>query len=117
MKNALKNVSIADLVTVHIFKGIPTEFDKMPYEVVVDCLDRTKRVVFDVDALKVVNQKVTEKVQQFKDGRDPKVVEYIKEFVTRMLVELHKNGLVILEDIPEAEDPYASVRNVKLPNQ
>jgi hypothetical protein len=112
----LKNVDISELIRIHVFRDKPTPQDKMPYRVVVESLEKDKRVVFDPDALKVLNQKVTENAQRFDDGRDPRVAEYIKEFISKMISELHRNGLVVLENIPDGpEDHYASLRNIKLP--
>lgn len=107
----LKNVDILDLTRIHIYLGQPTREDPLPYKVFIEAVDQTKKVVFDEDALKILNQKITDRVQQFDDGRDPRVVDYVKEFVGRMLTELYRNGLVELEDIPEgSDDPYAEVK-------
>ena len=107
----LKNVDILDLTRTHIYMGHTSKEDPLPYKVFIEALDPTKKVVFDESALQILNNKVTERVQQFDNGRDPRVVNYIKEFVGRMLTELYRNGLVELEDIPEgSDDPYMEVK-------
>lgn len=111
MKN-LKNVEVTDLVRIHVLEGMSTPQDRLPYQVIVEPIDDTQRVVFDDGALKVLNDRITDKVQQFENGRDPRVIKYIEEFVARMISELYRNGLMILEDLPESpEDPYAAVRH------
>ena len=108
----LKNVDILDLVRIHIFRGQPTKGDPLPYRIEIQSIDESKRVIFDESALKVLNHRLTENVQKFDDGRDPRVRDYIEEFVGRMLTELYRNGLVELEEIPDSpDDPYADVRN------
>lgn len=107
----LKNVDILELVTIHVYRGDPTHDDPMPYRVMIESLDKGKKVVFDEKALQTMNYHLTEKAQQFQDGRDPRVKDYIQEFVGRMVSELAKNGLVVLEDVgDEKEDPYANLR-------
>jgi hypothetical protein len=107
----LKNVDILDLVRIHVYKEKPTREDPLPYRVFIESIDSSKRIVFDEAALNILNQKVTERSQAFGDGRDPRIQDYIKEFVGRMVSELGKNGLAVIEDIPEgSEDPYATLR-------
>lgn len=98
-------VSVADLVTLtvnHVGRG-HMMVDIIP-------LDKSKRVVFDPDALKAMNEKIVEKVREF-DIRDPRAKQYIEEFVWRMLPEMDRCGLMVVEDIPEApDDPYQAIR-------
>lgn len=107
----IKNVDILELIRIHVFQGEPTREDPMPYRVMIESLDQSKKVVFDEKALSIMNDKLTERAQLFEDGRDPRVTDYIQEYVSRMVSELHRNGLVELQEIGDVkEDPYASVR-------
>ncbi len=57
-----------------------------------------------------MNQRITEKARAM-DIRDPKLMRYIEEFVGRLISELGRHDLVILEDAPDSpDDPYAKVR-------
>jgi hypothetical protein len=112
MANILKNVDIADLVVVNVFKGQPTPLDKNPFVVTVDPIDQTKKVQFDSSALAVLNTKLTEKVKGA-NAQDPNTVGYMKEFVTKMVSEFYRNGLIEIVDVPEAaEDPYAEAKKL-----
>ena len=103
--NIMKNVQFSDLVRIDIFEVQPRNF-----VVNLECIDKTKKVIFDTDSLKVFNHKLTEKCQQMV-ADDPKTRLYIEEFTARMVNELYRNGLVGLEDIGEAkEDYYADLR-------
>ena len=107
----LDKVDIKDLIRIHVFMGQPTKEDPLPYRVMVEPIQKTKHIIWDESALATFNAIVTEKCQQFDDGRDPRVIDYIKEFTERMMSELHRNGLIVLEDIPEgSDDPYATVK-------
>jgi len=110
--NILNHVDILDLVEVKVFKGMPTMADPAPVRVMVEAKDRGKNVVFDPDALKTLNEKISEIVIGRRlDIKDPNTFKYIEEYVARMVSSLYKNGLLILEDVPEAsEDPYADLR-------
>jgi hypothetical protein len=112
MANLLKHVDILDLVTINIFKGPVSKEDPNPLVVSIDPLDRSQRVVFDDGALKVMNEKLTEKLAD-KDARDSNTIEYLKEFVGRFVSELYRNGLCLIEDIPEGNaDPYAEAKKL-----
>lgn len=112
MANILKHVDLLDLITVNIFRGQATVGDPNPYVISVVPLDQTKRVVFDADALKALNNKLTEKIHG-KNPSDPNTISYMKEFASRMISELYRNGLVLLEDIPDAkDDPYEQARKM-----
>ena len=111
----MSKVDLLDLIKVNVFLDMEvlSKENPLPYRVSISPLDESKRFIIDDDALKTLNQKITEKVQQFENGRDPRVVGYIKEFASRMISELSRNGLALLEDIPEAaEDHYAKLRNL-----
>jgi len=102
----MNQVDILDLVRIHVFR-IP---NTARFEVQVEAVDKTKNVVFDEDALKVLNQKVTERAAQF-EARDPRAIGYIEEFVGRLTSELYRNGLVELATVSdEDQDPYADLR-------
>jgi hypothetical protein len=106
MSNILKNVDIADLIVVNVYKGKPQVGDPNPFIVAVDPIDQTKKVVFDESSLKVLNARLTEKLKDA-DSTNPNTVQYIKEFATKMVSEFYKNGLLEIVDIPDSpEDPY-----------
>lgn len=110
MVNILTNVDISDLITVNVYKGNPLPGDPCPLTVTVDPIDQTKRVVFDTDALKTMNAKLTEKIRG-SDPKNPNTAQYIKEYVTKMVSGFYKNGLLIIEDMPEApDDPYKEAK-------
>lgn len=106
----LKNVDFLDLVRIHVYKGQPVPGDPFPYRIEFECVDPTKRVVFDAHEFSKMNVILTEKAQQFHPA-DPRFKGYIEEFCARLASELYRNGLCELEDIPEGkEDPYALER-------
>lgn len=106
MKNkATKYVDPADLLKAKVIQLAPGHLS-----VVFECVEPDKKVVFDSSALKVLNEKITEKVAGMK-YTDPKVVMYIEEFAMKSAVALYKNGLCALEEIPDAkDDPYKKFR-------
>jgi hypothetical protein len=107
--NILKHVDILSLIEITLIN--PNPMRPGQFEVQIDAIEKEKQVVIDSGALRAFNNILYEKCQQFDDARDPKVRTYIQEFVSRMCIEWHRNGLLIIEDIPEAdEDPYAAVR-------
>jgi hypothetical protein len=100
-------------VRIHVYKDAPSREDPVPYRIFVEAIEKGKRVVFDSDALRVFNHRLTENAQRFDDGRDPRVKTYLEEFASKMISELARNGLIIIEDLPDAsDDPYAAVRNM-----
>jgi hypothetical protein len=102
----LKNVNIADLVVVTATR-LPKTTN---YIVDITPLDKMKHVVFDTKALETMNEKISEKASQF-EACDPRAKQYIEEFVSRMLPEMDRCGLLIYEDIPEAsDDPYKEIK-------
>jgi hypothetical protein len=107
LKNhVMSHVNIAELVSVTAIRMPCTGH----FSVDVIPLDATKRIVFDESALKTMNDTISEKAAQF-DARDPKAPKYIEEFVSRLLPEFDRLGLVMIEDIGEApSDPYKSIR-------
>lgn len=103
----MNKVDILDLVRIHVFRLPNTP----SFEVEIEPLDKNKNVIFDEDALRVMNEKVSEKAAQF-EARDPRAKDYIQEFVGRMTSELYRNGLVSLEVVTdEPDDPYVDMRN------
>lgn len=108
--NLLDNVGFLDRVRIHVYPGKPNPGDNYPFRVEFESLDNTKKVVFDESSLKRMNEILTEKASQF-HPTDPRLRGYIEEFVGRLTTELYRNGLVALEEIPDApDDPYASVK-------
>lgn len=104
--NIMNHVSILDLVNIHVLR-IP---NTAMFEINIESLDKDKQFVIDPDALRILNQKLTEKVSVL-EVNDPKARYYMEEFTAKMISELHKNGLAMLEDIPDApKDPYAEVK-------
>jgi hypothetical protein len=112
MVNILTNVDLSDLVVVNVYKGTPTLQDPNPFVVAIDPIDSTKKVVFDSSALKTLNNRLTEKLAGA-DSTNPNTIQYIKEFVTKMASEFYKNGLLVLEDIPDSpDDPYQEAKKM-----
>lgn len=104
--NIMNHVNVSEMLNV-IATRIPNTAN---FVVDIVCLDKTQRVVIDSSALKTMNEKITEKASQF-EARDPKAKKWIEEFVSRMLPELQRVGLMEIEDIPESpEDPYAEFK-------
>jgi hypothetical protein len=103
----MNHVDILDLIKINVnqlFNG----------EVTVDleCLEQGKQVVLDEDALKYLNNVLTEKAKNMSIS-NPNTLQYIKEFVGRMLSELSRNGLVVLEEISDTpQDPYRTAKNL-----
>lgn len=98
-------VNIAELLTISALNRPGTG------EFVVDIvpLDKEKRFIMDPKASATMNEKITEKCRTL-DARDPRTKLYIEEMVSRLVTELHRVGLCDLEDVPEMEDPYKSIR-------
>lgn len=110
MVNILKNVEISDLIVVNVFKGKPSKLDPNPFVVTVDPIDQAKKVTFDSSALKVLNDRLSEKIKGA-NSTDPKTVQYMKEFVTKMVSEFYRNGLLEIVDVPDSpEDPYEQAK-------
>jgi len=89
-KDALKHVDILDLVVVNIFKGLASKEDPYPLVISIDPLEADKRFVIDADAQKVLNEKLSEKLKDA-DPRNPNVIQYAKEFIGKMISELHRS--------------------------
>jgi len=108
----MKNVDILDLVEIVVYQGTPTRENPCPLLVHFEPNDKNKNIVFDPQALKTLNENITDRVREMSLSlNDPNTIPYIKEFVGRMVSEMHRNGVVVLDDIGEAsDDPYASVR-------
>lgn len=108
----LDHVDFLDLVRIHVYKDMPSPGDMFPFRIEFECLDQTKRIVFDEHEFKKMNQILTEKAQQF-NPKDPRLPDYLQEFSGRLASELYRNGLCEFEDIPEGkEDPYAFARKI-----
>jgi hypothetical protein len=102
----MKHVDILDQVTIHVFRMPNTA----RFEVQIEPVDKNKNVVFDEDALRVMNEKITEKAAQF-EARDPRAKDYIEEFIARLTSELYRNGLVELQEVEEPKDPYQEIKD------
>jgi hypothetical protein len=112
MANILTNVDITDLVVINVFKGQASKQDPNPLVVTVDPIDNTKKVQFDTSALTVLNNRLNEKVRGA-NSKDPNTVGWIKEFVTKMISEFYRNGLIEIVDIPDTpDDPYAEAKKL-----
>jgi hypothetical protein len=104
--DVMNHVNISELMNITAFRVGQTG----KFVVDIRCLDPDKKVVIDPKALETMNNKITERAAQF-EARDPKAKTYIEEFVSRMLPELHRVGLLEIVDIPDAPaDPYAEFK-------
>jgi len=105
--NIMNKVDFCDLVdvrVVHIGHG--------HIQVFYEPIDRTKNVVVDPNALREINNQITKRTIG-KDPRDPKVLKYIEEFVSKLTSELYRNGLVELDNAKEGKsDPYSDLRKM-----
>jgi hypothetical protein len=112
MAEILTNVDILELLIINVYKGTPTRQDPCPLMVTIDPIDRNKRFVIDTSAQQVLNNALTEKLKD-SDPRNPNTFQYAKEFVGKMVSELHRSGLCLIEDIPDSsDDPYKQVRKM-----
>jgi len=110
--NIMKNIDLLDLVVVNVFKGVPSREDPFPLVISIDPLEQHKRFVIDSSAQEMLNNKLTQKLRG-SDPRNPNTITYAKEFVSKMISELHRSGLCFLEDIPDAkDDPYSDLRKL-----
>ena len=107
----MDHVDILDLIEIQVFR--PNIYEVGAFEVSIEALDRTKNVVIDEDELKTLGPIITEKCREFKDAREQKVAEYIKEFVGRMCSEWHRVGLLVLDEVKEGhDDPYKTAKDM-----
>ncbi len=94
-----------DLIKISVMQPFPGQ-----WQVQVDPIDPRKQFVIDTDAKNVLEQKVVERCREY-DTFDPKVRTYIEEFVARMIEELEKRGMCLLEDAKDPHsDPYNGLR-------
>jgi len=108
----MEQVDFLDLVSVVVLRGQGSPIDPCPVLIQFEPLDETKNVVFDPDALRIMNQQVSDRIGSMKlKWSDPNARQYLEEFVGRLVAELYKNGLVALDDAKEGpDDPYQHVR-------
>ena len=110
--NIMNRVDIADLITVKAFTPNAFRLDKIDIDI--QPVEPNKKVVIDCDALTRYNQIVTQKAQELcrKGLKDySKLRMFLEEMTLRMCSEWHRNGLLILEELPDGpEDPYAESR-------
>ncbi len=103
--NIMKRVDILDQVKVMVTQPMPGNF-----AVSFEPYDRKQHVVIDEKAKAVMDEKITEKAKALV-AKDPNTKEFIREFAGRLLSELYRVELAILEDVPESPtDPYADIR-------
>ena len=102
----MKHVNISEMVTVTATRMPRTA----EFKVSIIPLDPRLNLVFDESALRTMEEKISQKAAQFA-ARDPRAQKYIEEFVSRMLPELQRTGLLEIEEASESpEDPYKSIR-------
>lgn len=110
MVNILKNVEINELLKIDIFA--PNVYAPGEIEVSIDAVEAGKRVIIDEDASRVLGDILMNRANDsFESVRDPKMKKDMEEFVARMCVEWHRNGLLIIEDLPDnPTDPYEEAK-------
>ncbi len=110
MVNILKNVEINELIKITVFN--PNMYSAGQIAITLDAIEEGKRVVIDPDAAMKLNEILKERANnKFESIKDPKMKKDMEEFVARMCIEWHKNGLLIIEDIPDApSDPFEEAK-------
>lgn len=104
-KNIMKHVDILDQIKIVVTQPMPGNF-----AVHFEPYDRKKHVVIDEKAKETMDAKITEKAKAL-SARDPKTKMFIEEFAGRLLSELFRVELAVLEDVPETPtDPYAEIK-------
>lgn len=106
-------IDILDLVNVTVVRLPPKgPQDLAPMSIEIIPHEENKMVIIDEKAMEVLNSKLTERSAQLQlDPRNPQTFSYLQEFVGRMISELYRNGLLELENVPDAvSDQYAKVR-------
>ncbi len=100
-------IDILDLVSINV------TVDRFGHLFIdIACIEEGKQVVLSEEISRALGEKATE-VALGKSKNDENVIGYIKEYTGKMLSEAYKNGLVEIEDIPDAkEDPYKKFRKV-----
>ena len=106
--DALRNVSIVDLVNIHVHYLQPAGY----FDVQIVPIDQTKMFVIDERVKATLESKITEKASAF-SYQDPRAKKFIEEFTAKMIEELAKHDLCGLELVPDSpSDPYADLRRV-----
>jgi len=110
MVDILKNVEINELLKIEVFN--PNVYKRGEIQVSIEAVEKGKKVIIDEDASRTLEEILKERANNnFADVRDPKMKKDMEEFVARMCVEWHRNGLLIIEDIPDApSDPYEAAK-------
>lgn len=107
----MNHVDILELIKINVFR--PNVYKAGDIQVELEALEKGKVVVVDEDEIKKLNEALTHKCKEFEDARDPKVANYIKEFVGRMCSDWHRMGLLVLEDAPTTpDDPYKKAKEM-----
>lgn len=106
----LKHVDILDLIRVHVLPERFYDRHTGKFTVLLESVDPHKQVVIDEKASATLNEEVVKRASTF-EARDPRAAKFIEEFVSRMVSELYRNGLVVLEDVQDApSDPYQAAK-------
>jgi len=108
MTNIMNHVDFLDLVKITV-----TRFPNSgQFKVFVEAIEKNKKVIFDEDALRTMNNKITEVCKEKKlSALDPNTVGYIKEFIEKLVSELARHGLIeLVEYEDQPDDPYAKIR-------
>lgn len=106
--NTLDHVEIDSLIDINVFRIKGTGH----FGVEIETREPGKVVTFDEKALATLNYEITS-IMKRKDlsASDPKAAEFIEEYVSRMVRELHVSGLVEITDAPEGDtDHYKELR-------
>jgi len=96
----MESVDFLDRISIHLFQPVPGHFN-----VDFSVKEKGKRLVLDEDALKKMQNKITDLCSD-KNANDENTRGYIEEYVGRLLKEYYKVGLALIEDMPEARDDH-----------
>lgn len=100
----MKHVDILDQIRIHVM-----HVGKGFINLQIETIDSSKRVVIDQAAKKTLEEEIIKKVAEQKWSETTR--NYIEEYAARMISSLHKNGLVEIDDLPDApDDPYKHAR-------
>lgn len=109
MSDILKHVEINDLIDIQVFT--PNVYKPGDIQVSIEAVEKGKQVIIDVDAARILGEVLKERANNnFENVRDPKMKKDMEEFVARMCVEWHKNGLLVIENVPDAQEPYEEAK-------
>ena len=107
----MNHVDILELIKISVFR--PNVYRPGEFQVSLEALEKGKQVVVDENALKSLNEILTQKCKEFDDARDPKVAKYIEEFVAKLCSDWHRIGLLVIDNMSEApQDPYEKAKKM-----